>query len=96
MNKEDLKSGLLVTYIPRHTKTYKDMELGKISSWNDRFVFVDYGTGTNKATNIEDLEIGDQTFYCADEHNSILDMAFGRCEVQCQTCKNISEILTKK
>ena len=96
MNKENLKSGLVVTYIPRHAKhSYVDRELGQISSWNDRFVFVDYGTGTNKATDIEDLEIGDMTFYCANEHDSVMDMAFGRCETQCRECKSATGFFNK-
>lgn len=44
--------GAKVTYIPRHADgaNHPDAEGGTISSWNDTFVFVNYGTGTNKGT----------------------------------------------
>ena len=45
--------GSKVTYVPRHAKdnaSHPNAEGGTISSWNDKFVFVNYGTGTNKAT----------------------------------------------
>jgi len=61
MNKENLKVGMVVTYVPRHARgneNHKDRELGKVKSWNDRFVFVDYGDGRGKATSLEDLREG--------------------------------------
>lgn len=45
--------GSKVTYIPRHANgdaSHADSEGGTVSSWNDTYVFVNYGTGTNKAT----------------------------------------------
>ena len=42
-----------VTYVPRHANgnaSHPAAEGGTISSWNDTYVFVNYGTGTNKAT----------------------------------------------
>ena len=45
--------GSKVTYIPDHAKglaSHKDCESGTISSWNDSFIFVNYGKGTNAAT----------------------------------------------
>lgn len=49
---EDKHIGSKVTYVPRHADNpnHPDVEGGTIASWNDEFVFVDYGTGTNKAT----------------------------------------------
>ncbi len=42
-----------VVYRPTHGK----MEEGRITSWNDSFVFVDYdNTGRGQATKPEDLE----------------------------------------
>ena len=58
---EESDKGSKVTYIPTHAKgdaNHSDSEGGTISSWNDRFVFVNYGTGTNKATRPEDLVWG--------------------------------------
>jgi FKBP-type peptidyl-prolyl cis-trans isomerase 2 len=49
MKQEELKVGMTVIYLPKQ-------EIGKITSWNDTFVFVDYdGTGKGIATKIEDL-----------------------------------------
>ncbi len=96
MNKNELQIGLEVTYIPSHTKRlvmpnihshYIGRELGKITSGNDKYVFVDYGSGTSKATDIKDLEVGNKSFYCHDEWDSVLDGAFGRCGTQCVNCK---------
>lgn len=50
---EEKHKGSKVTYIPPHANgdpQHKDSEGGTISSWNDTYVFVNYGTGTNKAT----------------------------------------------
>jgi len=50
-----------VTYIPAHAHgdaSHSDCEQGTISSWNDTYVFVNYGTGTNAATRPEDLVWG--------------------------------------
>ena len=50
-----------VTYIPSHAEgdaRHEDCEGGTISSWNDTYVFVNYGTGTNAATRPEDLVFG--------------------------------------
>lgn len=56
---EELKEGMIVTYIPSH-KT--DKESGRVKSWNDTYVFVHYfKSGTSKATKVEDLVEGDQT-----------------------------------
>ena len=47
-----------VTYVPRHAEGnagHPDCEGGTISSWNDKYVFVNYGTGTNQATDPDDL-----------------------------------------
>ncbi len=50
----DGDQGSKVIYAPTH----QDSEEGTISSWTDNVVFVDYGTGTNKATSPRDLEWG--------------------------------------
>jgi len=53
--------GSKVTYIPGHAKgsaAHEDCEGGTISSWNDTFIFVNYGKGTNAATRPEDLVWG--------------------------------------
>ena len=50
--------GSKVTYVPLHAEGdagHKDCEGGTISSWNDTYVFVNYGTGTNQATSPSDL-----------------------------------------
>jgi len=50
-----------VTYIPSRAEgdaEHKDCEGGTISSWNDTYVFVNYGKGTNAATRPEDLIFG--------------------------------------
>jgi hypothetical protein len=85
------KIGLEVTYIPRRNKDYKFRELGKVTSWNDLYVFVNYGSGNSKATSRQDLKIGDQTFYCPDEYNSVMDGAFGRCQHICNNCQKIRD-----
>ena len=100
MNLNDLKTGITVTYIPAHHRNripqcnssdYVGREVGIVTSWNDRFVFVDYdGSGRGKATRIEDLVIGDESFYCPDEWNRVLDSSFGRCEKQCENCKPVN------
>jgi hypothetical protein len=99
MEKDKLQVGIEVTYIPSHHKRrvpqcngsdYVGRELGKITSWNESYVFVDYdGSGRGKATRIEDLVVGNDSFYCADEWNSVLDGAFGRCGEQCRNCKPV-------
>ena len=53
--------GAKVTYIPNHAKgnaSHPDCEGGTISSWNDSFIFVNYGKGTNAATKAENLVWG--------------------------------------
>ena len=53
--------GSKVTYIPNHAygnAGHKDCEGGTISSWNDTYVFVNYGKGTNAATRPQDLVWG--------------------------------------
>jgi hypothetical protein len=50
-----------VTYVPRHANgnaSHKDAEHGIITRWNDKFIFVEYGTGTPKATQPELLVWG--------------------------------------
>lgn len=45
--------GSKVTYIPSHAHglaNHEDCKGGTISSWNDSYIFVNYGTGTNQAT----------------------------------------------
>lgn len=52
--------GYSVTYVPRHAQgdaSHKDCERGKIKSWNEGGVFVDYGYNV-KRTNFEDLVWG--------------------------------------
>lgn len=92
MNINDVKVGDKVTYIPKHSNLFKDREVGVVSSKNDEWVFVRYdGGSTGKATRPDDLRKGDQTFYCADEHNSVLDGAFGRCRSVCSHCSHIKQ-----
>ncbi len=96
MEYKELQKGMTVTYVPSHIKrtvqpsiaaNYIGRELGKVTSWNESYVFVDYdNSGRGKATRIEDLEKGDQSFYCADEWDSVLDGAFGRCGTKCRNC----------
>jgi hypothetical protein len=87
MEREDLKKGMTVTYVPRNSGEDRSRrEVGVVTSWNDSFVFVDYGTGTSKATSLETLMRGDETFVCENELNSVLDGAFGRCEKKCNNC----------
>ncbi len=53
--------GSKVTYVPSHVKgdaSHPDCEGGTISLWNDFYVFVNYGKGTNAATKTEDLVWG--------------------------------------
>ena len=53
--------GAKVTYIPNHAEgnaSHPDCEGGTISSWNDSFIFVNYGRGTNAATKAENLVWG--------------------------------------
>ena len=62
-NKQLLETdiGSKVTYIPLHANgnaSHPDCDGGTIASWNDKFVFVNYGTGTNEATRPEDLVFG--------------------------------------
>jgi hypothetical protein len=83
MRVQELKIGMEVTYLPRNG----NKEVGIVTSWNNSFVFVDYdGFGRGKATRIQDLVQGNQTFHCADEWNSVMDGAFGRCGRQCLKC----------
>lgn len=93
MRTTNFKVGDEVTYIPRHAKNdenHPDRELGRVTSINDEFVFVRYGNKTgSQATSPNDLVKGDYTFYCPDEHNSVLDGAFGRCSHICQNCKRV-------
>lgn len=96
MEYKDLQKGMRVTYIPAshkqrvpfgNAKDYEGREVGKVTSWNESYVFVDYDeSGRGKATRIEDLVKGDESFYCADEWDSVLDGAFGRCGTQCRNC----------
>jgi hypothetical protein len=53
--------GSKVTYVPNHANgnaQHEDCEGGTIASWNSHYVFVNYGTGTNKATSARDLVWG--------------------------------------
>jgi hypothetical protein len=53
--------GAKVTYVPRYVKgniNHPDCAGGTIAYWNDLYVFVNYGTGTNKATYELDLVWG--------------------------------------
>jgi hypothetical protein len=86
MEATELKKGMNVTYVPRHSMEHKDRQLGNVTSWNDSFVFVDYGTGTSQATPYDLLWKGDKTFNCHNENNSVLDGAFGRCSKRCSEC----------
>jgi hypothetical protein len=97
MEHKDLQKGMTVTYVPNRAKIYGregivnkyiGREVGKVTSWNESYVFVDYnGSDQGKATRIEDLEKGDTSFYCANEWDSVLDGAFGRCGTQCRNCR---------
>lgn len=54
-------TGSKVTYIPNHAHddvNHVDCLGGTIASWNNRFVFVNYGTGTNQATDSTNLVWG--------------------------------------
>lgn len=46
---------LRVQMVIHNRSSYIGVEIGKITSWNDSYVFVDYGTGTSQATRPEDL-----------------------------------------
>lgn len=63
MKRDDLKKGLWVAYIPRHGG---EPEVGRVKSWNDKWVFVVYKCANNwdqyedytaAATDIKDLVI---------------------------------------
>ena len=98
MERSSLKTGMIVTYIPSHHKNrvpqcngsdYIGREVGVVTSFNEMFVFVCYDkSGRGKATKIDDLVEGDQSFYCSDEWDSVMDGAFGRCANQCKNCKS--------
>ena len=50
-----------VTYVPLHAEGnagHKDCEGGIITSWNDCYIFVNYGKGHSNATRPEDLVWG--------------------------------------
>jgi hypothetical protein len=52
-------AGSKVTFIPDYAKNDSSLwEGGTIAYWNDTYVFVNYGTGTNKATRPQDLVWG--------------------------------------
>ncbi len=92
-----MKTGDRVTYIPKHTikdENHKDRELGIVKRSMNKYIFVDYN-GNIRATKKEDLEIGDQTFYCPDEHDRIMDSAFGRCESQCDNCRALKNFMAR-
>ena len=58
---QDIHRDSKVTYVPSHVHGnagHEDCEGGTISSWNDKFIFVNYGKGTNAATRPEDLVWG--------------------------------------
>ena len=64
-------TGHKVTYVPRHAHgnaNHKDAECGVISSWNDKFVFVDY-RGNIKATPPELLVWGQMSKYSSHYKN---------------------------
>lgn len=95
IEQDDLRVGMTVTYVPRRISmgslnNYKDREVGKVTSWNELCVFVDYSnSGRGIATNPNDLIKGDYSFYCENENNSVTDGAFGRCSKQCNNCKPV-------
>jgi len=74
MKFEELEKGLSVVYIPTHLRSqiisiddiesilgYLGVQSGVVSSYNDKFVFVDYdNAGWGRATYLEDLEILDK------------------------------------
>ncbi len=50
--------GAAVIYIPGHAKgdpSHPDSQLGVISSWNDKYVFVNFGKSSNPACDPRDL-----------------------------------------
>lgn len=59
INPTEKDTGRAVIYIPGHAhgdKSHPDCEVGTITSYNDRAVFVRYGPGSTSAgTNREDL-----------------------------------------
>jgi hypothetical protein len=67
ITQSQLHKGLTVTYVPREClkdgspliSTTHRWEVGKVTSWNDRFVFVDYGSTQGKATYPSELFEGD-------------------------------------
>lgn len=53
--------GRNVRYVPTHAHgdlSHSDIEDGRITSWNEVNVFVDYGHGSHPATNPRDLVWG--------------------------------------
>lgn len=59
VSKEDI--GSKVTYVPGHALgrlDHPDCKSGTIASWNEKYIFVNYGTGTNQATNPQHLVWG--------------------------------------
>jgi hypothetical protein len=58
--RKGVDEGRRVIYLPQHANgdwLHKDSEQGKISSWNHKFVFVNFGKGdTNPACDPNDLE----------------------------------------
>jgi len=60
-DKKEFLVGDKVTYVPRHAKgdaSHPDCEEGIVTSMNDKFVFVEYGTGTAKGTDRDFLVLG--------------------------------------
>lgn len=71
MKFEELEKGLSVVYIPTHLRSqiisiddiesilsYPGVQSGVVSSYNDKFVFIDYdNAGWGRATYLKDLEI---------------------------------------
>ncbi len=62
IDRNELSKGMEVVYIPSHVKDrmYKtyEHEYGRISSWNDKYIFVRYNEGdTAAATDAKDLHI---------------------------------------
>jgi len=58
---QDIHRGSKVTYVPGHVHGnagHPDCEGGIISSWTDRFVFVNYNKGIGVATKATDLVWG--------------------------------------
>jgi hypothetical protein len=66
IRKSDLKKGMWVAYIANQVNYGGEIEVGRVKSWNDKFVFVVYKCAENwdryedytgVATKIEDLVI---------------------------------------